>query len=235
MRKASINLALFLILSPILATETFSGEPQYAIKIQTTNTIVNPGEKFMMELFITGAGDVNVSKILVSIPQYVVRGGRIRLTSLNYNYSLVDPNNMIIHPNLEAQDQSPNFYLIPPKILYKFVSDKDDNFLPKPKILGEVYYMLNGTNYAPYTIDFVIANDATPGDQDIFINFIYKNSDRWFQDSKTIRLHINHWYEKSFWQVFLQLTALLGFVLTVLLLVKELMPYLKGLKKCILR
>jgi hypothetical protein len=231
MRKASITLALFLILSPILATETFSGEPQYLIKIQTSNTIVSPGEKFRMELFITGAGDVNLSKIYVSIPQYIVRGGRIKLTSLNYSF--VDPNNMTIHPNIKARDQSPNFYLIPPKILYEFVSDKDDNFLPTPKILGEVYYTLNGTNYAPYTIDFVIANNATPGDQDLFVSFIYKYSDRWFQDSKTIRLHINNWYQESLWQIFLQLAALLGFVLTVLLLVKELMSYLIKLKKYI--
>ena len=82
-------------------------------------------------------------------------------------------------------------------------------------------YQLNGTNYAPYTIDFAIANNASAGDRDILISFIYKYGGKWYQDSKTIRLHINHWYEKSFWQDFLQLTILLGFALTLLLLLKE--------------
>jgi hypothetical protein len=236
MRAIPTTLALILLLSPILATDSFSGEPQYTLKIQTSNIILDPGEKFRMKLYITGAGDVNLSKIFVSIPQYIVSGGQIRLTSLNYTF--VDPINRIIHPNPEVHDLNPSFYRIVPNIMYMFVSDRDDNFLRTAKILGEVDYLLNGTNYAPYTIDFVIANNATPGDQEIFVNFIYKHADKWYKDSKTIRLHINHWYEKGFWQSFLQFAALLGVALTFLLLMKELMQlmqYLIKLKNRILR
>jgi hypothetical protein len=217
---------------PGTATKSFHGEPQYTLKIQTSDTILNPGGKFKMELGITGVGDVNLSKILVSIPQYIVKGGKIKLTTLNYSW--VDPKKNTVHPTPEVQDQEPSFYLILPDIWYMLVAEGSNTFSPKPQIFGEASYQLNGTNYAPYTIDFVIANNATAGDRDIFINFIYKYADKWYQDSKTVRLHINHWYETGFWQTFLQWAALLGFTLTFLLLMKELIPYLIKLKTVML-
>jgi len=189
------------------------------LKLQTSDTTLNAGENFKIELFITGAGDINLSKILVSIPEYIVKDRRVKFTSVDY--SLIDSNKKIFHPSLEIQEEEPSFYMLPSPIMYMYFGAENENFSIKPHIGGEMIYQLNGTNYAPYTIDFAIANNASAGDRDILISFIYKYGGKWYQDSKTIRLHINHWYEKRFWQDFLQLTILLGFALTLLLLLKE--------------
>ena len=91
-----------------------------------------------------------------------------------------------------------------------------------PQIFGESTYQINGTSYAPYTVDFIANDNVSAGDYDIPINYIYKYSGKWYQDTKIIKLHLNHWYETKFWQTILQSGAILGIILTIVLLLKEL-------------
>lgn len=214
-------------------TPSFYGEPQYAIKVQTSDTTLDPGTPFKIELFITGAGDVNFSRISISIPDYIITKRIVKFTSLNY--TVIDQKNRIIRGNPKIQNEEPSFYVIVPDILYMLPAENGDNFSPKPLTFGEATYQLNGTNYAPYTVDFVVANNATAGDRDISINFIYKYIDKWYQDAKTIRLHINHWYETEFWRTALELGAILGIILSLLLIKREIQPGLIELKNKIMK
>ena len=203
----------------------FNGEPQYTIVAQTSDTNVDPGSNFKAELFISGAGDVNLSKISVSIPRYIVKGSKAKLTILNYR--IIDPGNRTVNGELEVKNIDPQFYLLLPDIWYMLPSNDNDYFSGEPKIFGESTYIFeNGTHYAPYTIEFTVANNATAGDHDIFINYIYKHSNKWFQDTKIIRLHIRPWYERDFARYAFFATAIWAIISILYWIKKYLLPWL---------
>ena len=62
----------------------FNGDPSYIIEIQANKSSVNPGDNLGIALFISGAGNVNCSKLRVSIPPYIVRNKNIKLMETNY-------------------------------------------------------------------------------------------------------------------------------------------------------
>jgi hypothetical protein len=61
---------------------SFNGEPSYNILVHTSDPHLDPGDKFKIEIFISGAGDVDLSRISFSIPQFIVKGGKVKLTIL---------------------------------------------------------------------------------------------------------------------------------------------------------
>ena len=199
---------------------SFYGEPQYAIKALTSDTTLDQGSKFRMELYITGAGDVNLSRIFVSIPKYIVNNGKVKLTELKY--IPIDPGNGTYRGKPEINDSmNSSFYLPVDPILYQLPAERGEIFSPKMLILGEASYLVNETYYAPFTVDFVIAKNATGGDREIYINYIYKYINKWYQDTKIIRVHINHWYETDSWIRKLQWGAMIGIGLSLLLLIRD--------------
>ncbi|MEI6105346.1 MAG: hypothetical protein WCP70_15540, partial [Methanothrix sp.] len=118
-------LIILLFISAINLTEasgngssemSFYGAPQYTIITQTSDTNVDPGSNFKVELFISGAGDVNLSRILVSIPRYIVKDAKAKLTILNYR--IIDPGNRTVQGELEVKNIDPRFYLLLPDIWY---------------------------------------------------------------------------------------------------------------------
>ncbi len=174
----------------------------------------------ILKLFISGAGDVNLSRISVFIPQYIVKDGKAKLTILNYR--IIDPGNRTVQGELEVKNIDPSFYLLLPDIWYMLGSNNIDYLSVEPKIFGESTYLFeNGTHYAPYTIEFTVANNSFAGDHDIFVNYIYKNSNKWFQDSKVIRLHIRPWYERDLARYAFFATAIWA-IISILYFIKKL-------------
>jgi hypothetical protein len=121
-------------------TPSFYGEPQYEIKTQTSDTTLDSGSQFRMELFITGAGDVNFSRIFVSIPQYIVKNEKVKLTKLNYAW--IDPKNRTIRGNPEVQEIAPSFYLLVPDIWYMLPAEKSNMYSTMPLVFGETSYLV---------------------------------------------------------------------------------------------
>ncbi len=198
---------------------SFYGEPHYSTLINIGDPHVDGGDKFRIEIFISGAGDVDLSKILIDVPRVVTKNGKVKLTALNYQ--TIDPDNRTVHGAIDVKDEESRFYLFLPSIWYMLIAEDGDYLSPKPQIFGESAYIINGTYYAPYTIDFVVNDKASAGDYDIHIDYMYKSSGKWYQDSKIIKLHVNNWYERDYWQTILQLGALLGILLTIVLILKE--------------
>jgi|WetSurSiteA1Bulk_404760.scaffolds.fasta_scaffold32172_1 hypothetical protein len=56
-----------------LSDMSFNGEPSYNILVHTSDPHLDPGDKFKIEIFISGAGDVDLSRISFSIPQFIVK------------------------------------------------------------------------------------------------------------------------------------------------------------------
>lgn len=223
-----MKLALLALLAIIISssealndTLSFNGEPQYALKILTSDTVLDSGDHFRIQLFIIGAGDVDFSRISVTIPEYIVDGGKINLTSLVFPPVEL---NKKLDPTVEAIELLPSFYRVPQPVLYMLPAvDATNSFSGgRPMTIGESFYLVNGTYYAPFTVDFAVPKNATAGDREIYINLIYKYYDKWYQDSKTVKLHINHWYERWYWQNLLQFATLLGLVVLIATILSKL-------------
>ncbi len=150
---------------------SFYGEPRYTTLIHTSDPHVNAGDKFQIGIFISGAGDVSLGKISVDIPKAIVKNEKVKLTILNYR--MIDPINRIVNGTIEVRDSESRFYLFLPSIWYMLTAEEGNPLSPKPQIFGESSYQINGTNYAPYTIDFVVGDKASAGDYDIYIDYIY--------------------------------------------------------------
>lgn len=195
--------------------KSFHGGPQYTIITQTGDTHIDVERNFKMEIFISGAGDVDISRISVSIPRSIVEGEKVRLKRMVYN--VTNANNGEFSKELKVENVDPRFYSLIDNILYKLIKESDNNFSTKPQILGESEFEFknNGTLYAPYTVDFKIDNNAPAGDYNIFIHYFYKYSDNWFQDSKIVAVHINHWYEEEFWIKVLMTLTITGALVTI--------------------
>jgi hypothetical protein len=191
---------------------SFNGDPQYSIITQTNDIYVRPLSPLKVELYISGAGDVNYSRLSVSVPRNIVYGEKMILKRMSY--IPLNPITGEILKELKVEEVDPRFYLQIESTFYKLVRESDNNYSAKPQILGESSYIFpnNKTQYSPITIEFAIDKNAFPGDYNLFIHYFYKYLDKWYQDTEIITLHINHWYEEEIWQWLLMGLALLSII-----------------------
>jgi|GEM_PF-2734464 hypothetical protein len=211
-----IPLALLVILI-ILPTDVsgnrtvladFSGDTSYNILIQTSRTQLNPGDHLRIELFITGLGDVEISKLYVVIPVQLPSNGKINFTDRKYNR--ISPSEFKSY--YESRNFSSNgFYHLISKNTYMMLDISAIEGLEEAfqgtdlsgasgLILGETRTNDNPTYFAPYTIDFIIAENASAGDYKISILYTYGNLNRWYQDEEVINVHINYIYEREYFK-----------------------------------
>ena len=85
------------------------------------------------------------------------------------NYEIVNLSSRTVHGNIQVLDQDPRFYLFLPKVWYMLTAERGDYLSPKPQIFGESTYQINGTSYAPYTVDFIANDNVSAGDYDILL------------------------------------------------------------------
>jgi len=220
----------------------FSGDPSYTLLIQTSNTQLNPGDPFKIELFITGFGDVELSKLYVNIPEQLPNNGTINFTKRKYEY--LNPSK--VRASYEPNTTSPGFYHLISEDIYRMVDINEIEWLEEAfqrtdligasgLILGETKTINNPIYSAPYTIDFIIAENASAGDYKIPILYTYGNSDRWYQDERVVDLHVNYIYDSEHFKwliysvTFLAGLAGLEYILKSL---KQLWNWLKRLCDC---
>ena len=84
--------------------------------MHTSDPHIDPGDRFKIEIFISGAGDVDLSRISAAIPRFIVKGGKVKLTMLNYQ--IVDLYNRTVRGTIQVLDQDPSFYLFLPGLWY---------------------------------------------------------------------------------------------------------------------
>lgn len=188
--------------------KSLGGEPSYSLLLTTSNTQLNNGDNFTIEIRISGMGDVNVSKIVFSIPQYIPKDKNVTLMMMNFSPANGNPNNIHVEPIVLTRP--PGFWILIPNVIYKltlidetatFYGDKPSG--ASPLAIGE--------SITPFMINFKIADDAPPGDHDVSIIYCYKDENqKWYQDKQIIKIHIKRFYEDTWFQVIASLATVLG-------------------------
>lgn len=215
--KRRYMLAIILIMWPILSLgneaniSEISQNPSYAIISHTTNLRVDRGDKYEMDIYLSGDGEVEESKILISIPECIVKDN---ITQLSYPklsvYNNVNKSGSI-HINTTSlinKSQPTRFFIKPNKIWFFRAQDDEGD---KQRV-GENDWVINNISYAPFNVDFVIAENAPTGDHTISAYFFYRVRNNWFQDKKDIIIHINHWYETGRYQLILTIISVITFI-----------------------
>lgn len=177
---------------------TFPGNPSYTVYSYSDYPVVNPGDNISISLFVPGVGDVDYNKLDVSIPPYIVKNNKIRVTYTSNNMGI---------KNLKYLDEESHFGLV----LYKewFMADADGL-----TNRGDVFHYdsNDGKRYAPLTFEFDIADNAPAGDHTISAVLFYKNGVQWYMYEKSIIVHIRYWQEEHPYQ-YAGLVALIGAVI----------------------
>jgi len=189
----------------------FKGEPSYNIEVQASNSRVNTGDNYSMNIFISGVGDAKFGKIRVNIPDYIVEDETIFRKSF-------DRLNFIVNHTTNKIE------LLPSPITLKPQTPGFDYFV------GNMYFtlfnidaFLNIGETIPLTINFTISPNAPGGDHNIYLTLFYKLGDKWYTSSHVVSLHINRWYEKDWMQGFVfisLLAALAAFFLQIISLIQ---------------
>ena len=249
MKPIPLVLLVVLVILPIgvfgnrTVLADFSGDPSYNVLIQTSSTQLNPGDHLKIELFITGLGDVESSKLYVVIPDQLPNDGAINFTARKYIYI----NKTEVRAYYEPKTNSaPGFYHLISKDMYKMVDISEiEGFEESFKgsdlsgasglILGETRTTDNPAYSAPYTVDITIAENASAGDYKISILYTYGNSGKWYQDERVVDLHVNYIYEREYfkWLIFIgTLIAGLAGLDYIIKMFKHLWNWLKHLVDC---
>jgi hypothetical protein len=187
---------------------SLDGEPSYSLMLTTSNTQLSSGDNFTIEIRISGMGDVNVSKIVFSIPQYIPNDKIVTLMMMNFTPINDNPSN--IHTEPIILTRPPGFWILIPNVIYDLILIDETATFYGDKLSGASPLTL-GESIAPYMIHFKIADDAPPGDHDISIIYCYKdNNQKWYQDKQTIKIHIKRFYENAWFQVIASVATILG-------------------------
>lgn len=167
----------------------FNGFPVYTISTYSNNPVVNQGDNVSIEIFITGRGDVDTNNFKVSIPPFIVKRD---IWVNSFIYDTKEKVN-IVDSKIQYFDNGFNF-----RLTKLFFEPYEPGYLGN---VGEFQYITNETKYPPLTVNFMIDNDAPPGDHQISTILFYKNASQWYMSEKIITIHIRYWYEQNWFYV----------------------------------
>ncbi|MGD0951261.1 MAG: hypothetical protein ABR985_02525 [Methanotrichaceae archaeon] len=205
----------FLISQMHINNLSFSGEPAYRLESQPSSNRVNVGDKYSMKIFVSGAGDVAISKMRINIPAYIVEDENVFLKEVDFNYSFKSKSNTIkLAPLITTKNLTPPMTLNVPNIY----------FIPYDIKAFVNFGELTTIGNVPYTINFTISPNAPKGDHNIYLTLFYKSGDKWYTDTETVPLHINNWYE----QEWLQWLILISLFTSIIL---QAIPVIEGYRK----
>jgi len=225
MRLIPLVLLIVLVIMPIdvlgnrIVLADFTGDPSYNILTQTSQTQLNPGDRLRIELFITGLGDIESSKIFVTIPDKLPNIETINFTKRKYNHT----DSPKFEPYYKTGHFGTNFYHLIPKDMYMMVDLSSIKGLeeafqgadlsgPSGLVLGETRTTCDPTYSAPYTIDFITAENASAGDYRVHILYTYGYLGKWYQDEEFVDVHVNHIYEREYFKWIIYIVTFLAAV-----------------------
>ena len=199
----------------------YSGEPYYRVGFQSSN--INDGKYFVMDIWITGAGDVDFGKLSIKIPPYLVDNESIDVIRHDYYYEFYNMSNqrkVRIKPIiiLDKRNKTNLVFQLPLIYFYPFLIDPNQINIAN---YGEVTMNENQIKLGNYeswpanwtyklpeyaTKDFYLyklifkkPNNIPAGDHYITFDLFYKWQNKWYKDSQSLPLHVNYLYE--YWEV----------------------------------
>jgi len=223
-----ILLIELLIMYPIIALgndktlENLGGSPEYYLQTNASKLQVGANDYLKLDIYFVGSGGpVNYSRIVVYIPRCIVKNQTIEYKALKYR-SFDHTLSPYISPTLNIEPEFFDyieyyFYEIP--IVQGFVIGNSSELKSiYGQNVGAGDNRFEGEYHPPRSINFSISKDATPGDYEIVVYYFYKYLDKWYSDKNVVPLHVNYWYEETFYQDALSK----GTLLTILLVAFEL-------------
>ncbi len=198
---------------PAKFNENFNGFPSYTLETQIKSNPVNTGDPFEVALYISGAGNVNSSKMKISIPPYIVQDQDVSLEYYEYGTEgrIVRTDRII--PRRINRLFNKTFIVIGLSNIY-FMSHNNS-----PINVGELSDIGN-ESYPPFDIKFTIAENIPGGDYNMYVNLFYKYRDQWYMEKQSIPIHINYWYEH--WLV--QWGVIFALIFGILASIKTIIP-----------
>lgn len=196
MMVAFINIA-----AATVNSSEFHGIPSYSIFTYTSNIVANQGDNVKIELYISGAGDVDAKKLSFHPPTDLIEGN---VTVNYYNVTNFENEKPIVYPI-----EGGVFYWDIPKEFFTF----DEYWANDPNGALINFGEEPHGNVAPITLNFKVNKSAPAGDQQISIILVYKNGTQWLQSEKELTIHVRYFYEKLSYQA---IFAILGFFSAIL-------------------
>lgn len=201
LKKTFLIITIILLIFEIIGkaendNSGFHGFPAYTISAFSTSPNVNQGDIFKINLFVSGAGDVDENKFVTTIPPYIVKNNIVKIEHIGYN--LKDRKYVLPFKTEYMQSHFGSSFT------YEVFKEKEHlaNF-------GEQSITINETIYSPNTISFTVDDNAPPGDHIISMNLFYKNGTQWYSSEKKITIHIRYWHEQHLY-LFAAIIALVG-------------------------
>jgi len=197
----------------------FMGEPAFQLIAHSSDPTKGRGDEFVIEIYISGAGNLDLAKMHVSIPSYIPKTIEILPDGTRKSVLI----KQIMH-KYAGSDEAEVIPEIVPAVFsvgianYMFgrsLRSKDPTDLTNE---GEVR-KFNGQKiwvekyYPPLSISFTISRDAPPGDHNIYLHLVYRDMLRWYSDKATLKVHIKQWYEEE-WIRYLAILAAIASILS---------------------
>lgn len=219
-RIIGVVLSLMVYLPIVIGYDiNLGGEPSYSLLIETSNTQLNHGDSFKIELSLAGLGEVETSNILVLIPSNLPKDKKVKFTEIDF----MQTSNNTYRPMTTVTDKPPRFWFMVPNEYYELISINSINFSANhvlsgasPLSIAQARYTVGNYDYALYTIDCVIADDAPGGDNEIPITYNYKSKGKWYQDKEYIKIHVNRFYETDTFFLIASLLTILSFIALIM-------------------
>lgn len=192
-----------------------TGEPAYVLIVHSSDLTCSKGDEFTMDIYISGAGNVDLAKLYVSIPSYIPETIKIRPDGMRENVKLtyLEPTEITSKKvNNEASEEFlPSvFDLTLPSYFFKHkFLDNDPTHLG---VQGERIQLDprygKKSYHAPISFSFSIAKYAPPGDHNIYLHLVYKDGSKWYSNSTVLKIHIKQWYENDGTRFLVMLAAI---------------------------
>lgn len=192
------------------------GKPAYVLIAHSSDPNRGRGEKYNVEVYISGVGDVDYSagnpglaaaKLYVSIPAYIPEtierksnGTRLSVKSTYLEYTEIkspDDFKAIHHEELvpNAFDLTVSHYFFTKKF---YNNNPNDLGVEGERIVwNKQWWQDDNYYYAPISFSFTVANNAPSGDHNIYLHLVYKDCLRWYSNCATLKIHIKEWYEED--------------------------------------
>ena len=139
------------------------------------------GDSYTVEIYISGVGDVELAKLYISIPAYIPEtlqvdqdGTRLSVETRQLEFTSPD----FLKAKEITQRHTNVFSLtVPLYIFNRTILDVDPDHLgiEGERIRWDKRFWL-GIHYAPFSFSFKVAENAPPGDHNIYLHLVYKDS-----------------------------------------------------------
>ena len=180
----------------------FSGYPSYTIITYSNEPAINRGDNISISVYISGAGSVDFNRFRVSIPPYLVKNNNVEITDFNYsNKGPIPPHNSYFFQS-QFETYLDKKYFETPDPIYNAGYQLTN--------IGDLQIEEEGIKYAPFTFNFMIDDHAPSGNHEISLILIYKNGTQWHLIEKFITIHVNYFYEQSWFHYTLLIVSVLS-------------------------